>query len=176
VTGKPLATLAKEMVFEPLGMEHSAWWPQKDDGHLAHLPLQQQDHLPRKTGTVSDPPSLYAKMPIGNAGLYTSLGDLKRFTADILHRATFEPKAYELLSTPLVSLKGETRSFGWDMTARLRPAGLSSKTIFHSGFTGHTVCIDPANDFAAVVMTVRCGDWENARRIRNEMLSALYEV
>ena len=173
VTGKGLARLGRELVFGPLGMSMSAWWPQPDDGHLAHLPMQQQDHLPRKTGTVSDPPALYSKIPTGNAGLYTSLRDLKLFTADILRRATFEPKAYELLYTPLVELRGERRSFGWNMSADGRPRGLSDRTIYHTGFTGQTVCIDPENDFAGVVLTNRRVEDKRNAEIRAEILSAL---
>lgn len=173
ITGLSLAEMGRTMVFEPLGMTMSAWWPQRDDGHLAHLPLRQQDDLPRKTGTVSDPPALYSGIPTGNAGLYTSLHDLRLFTADILRCATFEPKAYELLYTPLVDLEGVRRSFGWNMDAAGRPKGLSERTIYHTGFTGHTVCVDPENDFAGVVMTVRTGDAAASARLRNEILTAL---
>ena len=174
VTGKPLEVMAREMVFEPLGMTRSAWWPQPDDGHLAHLPLQQQDCLPRKTGTVSDPPALYAGRPIGNAGLYTNLGDLKLFTRDLLERRTFEKDCYTLMHTPLVDVEGQRRSFGWDMTGQKCPKGFSPKTILHTGFTGQSVCIDPENGFAGVVLTNRCTDnWNAANEGRNRILAAL---
>lgn len=60
------------------------------------------------------------------------------------------------------------------MTDSLRPRGLSAGTIFHSGWTGQTLCIDPATKFAAVVLTSRTGDHEEARAGRKRIIEALY--
>ena len=59
------------------------------------------------------------------------------------------------------------------MTDTKRPKGLSRRTIFHSGWTGQTICVDPENDFAAVVLTSRMGDWQAACDGRNRMIEAL---
>lgn len=62
------------------------------------------------------------------------------------------------------------------MTDSLRPRGLSAGTIFHSGWTGQTLCIDPATKFAAVVLTSRTGDHEEARAGRKRIIEALYSM
>jgi len=174
VGGKPLEVLAREMVFEPLGMKDTAWWPQPDDGHLAHLPLLQQDRRLRATGTVNDPPAFYAGRPTGNAGVYTTLGDLSRFALDVLTRKAFEKAYYDLVFTTLAEGQGQCRTFGWNRTASGIPAGLSPRTVYHTGFTGQTVCVDPEKGFAGVVLTVRCtDDAKLATRGREKILAAL---
>lgn len=157
--GKPIDVLAREMLFEPLGMNDSRWWPVADDGHVMHADaLPKENFIVRKVGCVSDPSAYHAGRPTGNAGLFTTLGDLRRFTADLLHRERFPRQYYELLFTCQHEDAESRRSFGFDMSEAGHPAGLSPRTIHHSGYTGQYLCVDPETDFAGVVLTVRSAD------------------
>ena len=156
VGGKPVDVLARELVFGPLGMRRSAWWPVPDDGHVAHPEVMPEENfVVRKTGCVSDPPAYHADRPTGNAGLFTTLGDLRRFTADLLRRERFPSAYYDLLFTCTHDRDGLRRRFGFNMSDRARVPGLSRRAIHHTGYTGHSLVVDPETDFAGVVLTTR---------------------
>ena len=70
---------------------------------------------------------------------------------------------------------GNRRSFGWDMRAFQRPRNLSERTIYHTGWTGQTICADPENGFAAVVLTSRTGNHDEAILGRARIIEALYD-
>ena len=96
------------------------------------------------------------------------------FASDLLSKKTFPKKYYDLLFTPAFDKNGDRRSFGWDMSPRTRPEGLSDKTILHSGWTGQTICVDPENNFAAVVLTSRTGNHGEAMKGRAKIISILF--
>ncbi len=170
----PLDQLAKKLLFKPLGMKRSAWWPVPDDGHVMHPEVMPPENfVVRKIGCVSDPPAYHAGRPVGNAGLFTTLPDLRRFTADLLRREHFSSVYYDLLFTCTFDHDGYRRSFGFDMGTGGRPDGLSEQTIHHSGYTGQMLCVDPVTDFAAVLLTVRSGSTGDSFRGRKRILSLL---
>jgi len=166
--GRPIDVLAKEMLFGPLGMSDSRWWPVPNDGHVMHPEVMPKENFViRKVGCVSDPPAYHAGRPTGNAGLFTTLGDLRRFTADLLRRERFPSSYYDLLFTCQHEDAESRRSFGFNMSAGGRPEGLSPRTIHHGGYTGQYLCVDPETDFAGVVLTVRsAGEGTFAGRLR----------
>lgn len=156
VGGAPIDVQARERLFRPLGMSHSRWWPVKDDGHVMHPDVMPPENfVVRTVGCVSDPPAYHAKRPTGNAGLFTTLGDLRLFTSDLLLRDHFPRSYYDLLFTCTHEEGVYRRSFGFNMSAAARPSGLSPRTIHHSGYTGQMICVDPETGFAGVVLTVR---------------------
>lgn len=50
-----------------------------------------------------------------------------------------------------------------------------ASAIFHSGWTGQTICVDPENDFAAIVLTSRTGDWQEGYDGRNRIIEAMFQ-
>lgn len=64
-------------------------------------------------------------------------------------------------------------ALGFDMSDAMRPAGLSSSAVFHSGWTGQTIAVDPETGFCGVVLMARTGDHGAAKIARNRILSAL---
>ena len=68
-------------------------------------------------------------------------------------------------------------SIGWDMMPDMIPEGLSGQTIFHSGWTGQTLWIDPGTQQFVIVLTNRMREWDKAKygrkAIAAEVLSAL---
>lgn len=173
VGGRPIDELAKEKLFRPLGMARSRWWPVVDDGHVMHPDVMPPENfVVRTVGCVSDPPAYHADRPTGNAGLFTTLDDLRRYTADLLHREHF-PQAYYDLLFACAHEEGEyRRSFGFNMSAAGSVPGLSSRTIHHGGYTGQYLCVDPETGFAGVVLTVRSAG-EGTYRGRLRILSLL---
>jgi len=59
------------------------------------------------------------------------------------------------------------------MCAEKRPQGLSDRTIYHSGWSGQTIAIDPGTGFCGVCLTARAGDHGVCIRGRMEILSLL---
>jgi len=164
-----LDEFCRKRIFEPLGMKRTGWWPVTDDGTLCRM-------LPEGTplGTVSDLRARTAGVPLGNAGVFSDAPDMLRFAGDLLYRRTFPKKCYDLLFTcRYEEAGGIRRSFGFDMSDALRPAGLSTSTIYHNGWTGQTLAVDPETGFAGVVLTTRTGDYGAAKESRRRMLSAM---
>lgn len=153
--GMPLDRLAAARVFGPLGMAHTRWWPVADDGHTVTVPLPMRDKRLRRTGEVHDEVARYAGRPIGNAGVFSTLPDMLRFADDLLRRRRFPKAHYDLLFTGTFRNGADCRSFGFDMGDDGRPEGFSASSIRHTGFTGQLICVDPAQDFAGVVLTLR---------------------
>ena len=169
ISGTDLDTLARERIWKPLGMDRTQWLPPGDgDDEVEHW-------FPnRPAGRHNDGTCYLCPFPLGSGSCFSTARDLLLFARDILERGRFPGAYYDLITSCRFAKNGIRRSFGWDMTDSLRPRGLSAGTIFHSGWTGQTLCIDPATKFAAVVLTSRTGDHEEARAGRKRIIEALY--
>lgn len=169
ISGTDLDTLARERIWKPLGMDRTQWLPPGDgDDEVEHW-------FPnRPAGRHNDGICYLCPFPLGSGSCFSTARDLLLFARDILERGRFPGAYYDLITSCRFAKNGIRRSFGWDMTDSLRSRGLSAGTIFHSGWTGQTLCIDPATKFAAVVLTSRTGDHEEARAGRKRIIEALY--
>lgn len=154
--GENLDVAARRLLWGPLGMTHTTWFPVKDDGHVV------QFLGPHPIGQYNDNACFFSPDPLGSGCAFSTVGDMRLFVTDLLERRHFSRDHYSLLFTPMFEKNGDRRSFGFDMGAEHRGKGLSPKTIFHSGFTGQSICVDPETDFCAVVLTSRIGDWGKA--------------
>lgn len=169
VANSDLDSFAKKRIWKPLGMGRTLWNPPGDG------PDEVEHWFPnRPAGQRNDPVAFNFPFPVGNAGCFSTANDLMLFASDLLSKKTFPKKYYDLLLTPAFDKNGDRRSFGWDMSPRTRPEGLSDKTILHSGWTGQTICVDPENNFAAVVLTSRTGNHGEAMKGRAKIISILF--
>ena len=152
VTGKSLDRLGEELVFRPLGMSDTKWGPVPDDGRPMRCAYRKIE-----PGLIVDHIAGHAPIAIGNAGVFTTAHDLSLFLKDILSRKTFKPAVYDLLLKENRCADGVKRSFGFAMDDAARPAGASTRAVWHTGSTGQTMFADPASGFWAVVLTSRWG-------------------
>lgn len=186
VTGLKLDAAVKAYVLDPLGLKHTVWGPVADDGNVVELPVMagRGDTLAtwrpgyvNAIGQISDVGANVASpQAVGNAGLFSTAGDLRIYVQDLLARRTFEPAAYDLLFTCRYEKDGARRSFGFDMGAGLRPQGLTDRAIFHSGWSGQTLVVDPGTGTCGVCLTSRAGDHGKCKYARAHLLSLMRDL
>ena len=168
--GKHLDAICKARIFDPLGMADTRWWPVVGPDRARTVQIMR---TPNFIGTCQDGLCQRYKKPQGNAGVFSTAADMLRFVTDILHRKTFKKEVYDLLYTPTFDNATGRRSWGWDMGPKARPDGWSAASIFHSGFSGQTVAIDPAAGFAGVVLTSRTSEHGTGIICRKRVLTIL---
>ena len=178
LTGLDLDAAARKMLWGPLGMTHTTWNPVPDDGHV--MEYQDSAYPPRRAiGDHNDTSCFYSPVPLGSGSCYSTIGDMRLFLSDMLHRRLFPAAHYDLLFKPEFEQGGVRRTFGWDMKAPESPTymtdetGFSDQAICHSGWTGPAVAVDPVRGRAAVVLGNRIGDDLASRLGRIGILSHL---
>ena len=175
LTGLDLDAAARQMLWDPLGMAHTTWNPIPDDGHV----MEYADPPDRRIGDHNDASCFYFPAPLGNGSVFTTIGDMRLFLSDMLHRRHFPAAYYDLLFKREYEQGGVRRTFGWDMKGPNSPTymtdetGFSDQAICHSGWTGPAVAVDPVRGRAAVVLGNRTGDMVASRRGRIAILSHL---
>lgn len=149
--GMDLDAAARKLVWGPLGMDSTTWRNvPSSDARLVRMYTKG----PRPLGTKGDENARNFTRPIGNAGVFTSFADMRRFVADLLSRRAFERAYYDLIFTPAFESGDSRRSFGWSMSRSAAPEGWSAATISHAGYTGQYVAVDPSGEGrAAIVFT-----------------------
>ena len=171
VTGMDLDSLARQLLWEPLGMVNTTWnapGPGKDE---------VQHHQPtRPGGEHNDDVCYLAGIPLGSGSVFSTAGDMVLFLRDIVEQKMFPGAYYDLIGKEEFRCNGTIRSFGWDMTPGARPAGLSDQTIFHTGWTGQSIFADPGSGFYGAVLTSRTGDWLEAKRGRIRIVEKILQA
>lgn len=174
IMGKDLDTIARELLWEPLGMTHTTW------NEPGPGPFEVEHHSPdRPAGQHNDTICREVNVPLGAGSAFSTYGDMLLFAKDMAEQTHFPKEYYKLLSTPTFQIDNPSaaglirRSFGWDMSDYRRPLSFSEHSIYHTGFTGQTIAIDCERGKAAVVLTSRTGDWELANQGRNRIIDCL---
>ena len=168
--GKRLDAICKARISDPLGMTDTRWWPVVGPDRARTVQIMRN---PNFIGTCQDGLCQRYKKPQGNAGVFSTAADMLKFVTDILHRKTFKKEVYDLLYTPTFDNATGRRSWGWDMGPKARPTGWSAASIFHSGFSGQTIAIDPEAGFGGVVLTSRTAEHGTGIICRKRVLSIL---
>lgn len=180
VTGRTLAELAREYVFEPAGMEHTRMGPLEGDGSPAAVTYERDQADAAFVGEIHDPIARAFDGESGNAGLFTTATDLGRFAAHLLSDAQNVPNPGPAGADPASedtehllapgTISGMTRDWipncdrphglGWRLARDCYPAPNWSLSSFgHTGYTGASIWLDPEADRFAVLLTneVYCG-------------------
>lgn len=149
ILGMDLDWAARKYVWEPLGMRDISWRNCIKEPRT----VQMFTNGPCWLGTKGDENARGLKRPIGNAGIFTNLRTILVFAKDMLTRHTFPNEYYDLLFTQTATFGRDSRSFGWNMSLDGIPPGWSEKTIFHTGYTGQIIAVDPESGNAGAALT-----------------------
>lgn len=187
ITGMDLDSLARQLVWAPLGMNDTTWIAPGNG------PREVQHHNPtREPGVHNDPVCHDINIPLGSGSCFSTCSDMLLFVGDLLARKQFPDAYYKLLTTCYFDKDGARRSFGWDMRticlpgddlsnnsqaalSKRMPSVFSDSTIYHTGWTGQTIALDPVTGHNGVVLTSRLGgsDWNLAKLGRARLLALL---
>ncbi|HEX8798385.1 MAG TPA: serine hydrolase, partial [Terriglobales bacterium] len=163
LTGKPLDRLARECIFDPLGMSNSMYnppkklWPEiaptEIDNQLRHRLVQ---------GEVHDENAYAIGGVSGHAGVFSTSLDLAAFCQMLLnggvyaHHRIVKRETIAEFTAPQALAKN-TRTLGWVVPSEGSSSGhyFSSHSYGHTGFTGTTIWIDPDRELFVVLLTNR---------------------
>ncbi|HNX35763.1 MAG TPA: serine hydrolase domain-containing protein [Kiritimatiellia bacterium] len=180
LTGSDLDSAARKRFWGPLGMTRTTWNPVRDDGRVVEFPPSSYAGTgTRRIGDHNDLACHVSPVPLGSGSAFSTVGDMRLFAADLLHRRRFPKAYYDLLFTPSFEKGGVRRSFGWDMPAERSKTQMtpdlvfSPATIAHSGWTGPAVVVDPEKGRAGVFLGNRTGDYLGSMRGRMKVLALL---
>ena len=163
LTGKPLDQLAREYIFEPLGMSNSMYNPPKRlwpaiapteiDNQLRHRLVQ---------GEVHDENAYAIGGVSGHAGVFSTSPDLAAFCQMLLNGGVYAhhrivKRATIAEFTAPQPLAKNTRALGWVVPTEGSSSGhyFSAHSYGHTGFTGTTIWIDPDRQLFVVLLTNR---------------------
>lgn len=160
LTGKSYSDAMRELVFKPLGMEHTTLRPLE----AITYPLALGHNVEKGSAVVIRPiANNVAKYPGGS--IYSSVNELARFAIAMLNGGRLEgkqalaPLVVEELPKPQFYLPGEERAFYGYGLLGFESGGV--KTVSHGGVSsgyGSTILFAPEHKFAVIVLTNRNGD------------------
>jgi CubicO group peptidase (beta-lactamase class C family) len=182
VNGESLEVQAEREIFAPLGMSRSSWgFPRREVlADMVHPRLVTTHGRPpeavvppeiaaldRSDDLPSDETARWA-LPrrIGNAGLFSCADDLAKFARFLLKKPFGEAGCAAVFGDHAPAGK-HPRSVGWDR----EPTGVfSPETLHHTGWSGQSLWIDPAESVFGMVLTNRCGDHARGKALRLEIM------
>jgi CubicO group peptidase (beta-lactamase class C family) len=157
-TGQALEVVAKQMVFQPLGLaEHLVFRPNREEGNIAATRPGEP------AGLVNDLNARSLGSVAGHAGLFGTAYAVARLATECLtslkkSNGMFSPEITRVFCTRTQYAPGSTRALGFDTPS---PEGPSCGSHFpetslgHAGFTGTSLWIDPERELIVVLLTNR---------------------
>lgn len=152
--GKNVIEIFRERVLEPIGMTASTFLP--EDPTLT-VPTEVHPVRGLIRGQTHDPKAFTLAEHAGNAGLFSNLSDIKKFTEMYLNtgiagtKRILKEDTIQLLLQDQTPEKSGYRSLGWDLKKDLSEKNL----LFHTGYTGTFLLIDPNVKEAFVFLSNR---------------------
>lgn len=171
VTGQPLDAYLQQRVFGPLRMVDTRYHPLREDIERVaptevdpwrgrHLRGEVHDENAYRLGGIS-----------AHAGLFSTGADLARFAQMLLNGGELggarivRPTTIAEF-TRVQDAKLSHRALGWESPNGTNSAGrvMKAPAFGHTGFTGTSIWIDPANDLFIILLTNRVNpSRENSR-------------
>jgi uncharacterized protein YbbC (DUF1343 family)/CubicO group peptidase (beta-lactamase class C family) len=157
LSGLPLDRYAAANIFEPLGMKHTRFLPPKAWHPQIAETLSIGTHQLLR-GTVQDPTAQRMGGVAGDAGLFSTAGDLALYAQALIDRKkVLTPDLIEKMTTPQQPPNAvEVRGLGWDIDSPFssnRGALLPVGSFGHTGYTGTSIWIDPYTNTYVILLT-----------------------
>ncbi|MFB6099163.1 MAG: glycoside hydrolase family 3 N-terminal domain-containing protein [Salinibacter sp.] len=163
ISGQPFDVFCEKRIFEPLGM-HDTGFRAVDSTPDPNVVPTTDTSGTHFQGTVHDPMARDMGGVSGNAGLFSTAPDLARFGYMLTHegridgRQFLEPETIETFTTR-ADVPNSTRALGWDTKSQegYSSAGdeFSASSFGHTGYTGTSFWVDPAEDLFFILLTNR---------------------
>ncbi|NLG78634.1 MAG: beta-lactamase family protein [Firmicutes bacterium] len=166
VAGRPMDVFLADEVFGPLGMRDTYFNP--PEGMRGRVAATEHCKWRGRVlvGEVHDENAFAMGGVSGNAGLFSTVGDLAVFCQMLLGEGSLggarvlSPATVRAMTRDHTGPRlGESRGLGWAVRGDgvLSSAGdlMSPRAFGHTGFTGTSVWIDPELDIFAVLLTNR---------------------
>lgn len=172
VSGAPLDAYLERHVFGPLGMRDTRYRP--DPRQLARIaPTEVDPWRGRKLrGEVDDENAFALGGVAGHAGLFSTGHDLARFARMYLSGGTLgDTRVLDAALVRQFTARQDSaishRALGWETPSGQNSAGhlMSPSAFGHTGFTGTSLWVDPANDVFIILLTNRVNPTRQNTRI-----------
>jgi len=170
--GVPFNEFATREIFAPLRMRETTWLPAPSKrARIAPTEVDpwRQRHL---RGEVHDENAFALGGIAAHAGLFSTAADLSRLARMYLHYGQLDGVRV-LDSATIARFTGRpdaplsNRALGWEKPSGSNSAGhrMSADAFGHTGFTGTSLWIDPAQDVFVMLLTNRVNPTRENRRI-----------
>ena len=148
VAGADLDSLARRLVWGPLGMKTTTWRSIPGDPRAVRIWTKGW----RPIGTKGDEIARQVTRPVGNAGVFSSLDEMLLYVDDLVHQRAFPKACYETLFKTVYEKGRVCRTFCFDRAVGTNPAGWSRQSVIHSGYTGTYLAVDPSAERGVVIL------------------------
>lgn len=157
LSGMTLDKYAEAHIFQPLGMRHTRFLPPSSIKKKIAETLSIGNHQILR-GTVQDPTAERMGGVAGDAGLFSTAGDLALYAQALIDRKKIlSPDIIEKMTTPQQPPNAvEVRGLGWDIDSPFssnRGALLPVGSFGHTGYTGTSMWIDPYSNTYIILLT-----------------------
>ncbi len=179
VTGTEFSSLTEELVIKKLGLNNTFFKVPSDkikkcipteEGNLYEKILAEQYYPDlcknynwreyTLCGEVNDGNSFFLDGSSGNAGLFSSAGDIYKLSREFYPEFStlLSPESTDKFWENLTPFKKSHRSMGFKLNSSFITSGgksLSKKAIGHSGFTGTSIWMEPESANVFILLTNR---------------------
>jgi CubicO group peptidase (beta-lactamase class C family) len=164
ITGKRLDEYVRENITQPLGMNDTMYNPPaKRKPRIAATEEEPWAERGLVWGEVHDEKAWSLDGVAGHAGVFSTAGDLAVFAQMMLNGGTYDNK--RILSKEAVALMAENQipqfpeddhGLGWELNQGWYMDALSdTSSLGHTGFTGTSIVVSPANNTICILLTNR---------------------
>ena len=160
LSGSPLDSFCALDVFKRLEMELTCFKPDKKlKAQIVPSANGQEIRNRVIQGEVHDENAFVMGGVAGHAGLFSTAGDLAKFSHCLLRGGApvFKQETVELFTRRQESPAGTSRALGWDTPSKPSQSGqyFYPGSYGHLGYTGTSLWIDPERELSVTLLTNR---------------------